>query len=115
MNFDLTQIVAKLIEDLIDLLFGKEKGKGRGYSILYLKNSAIINFSIIFGIGMLIQSSASGVFQGILEEWIASPLAILSNILWCYIMTVGPMGHLWGFNLKPLEVKIPDSLKDNKS
>jgi len=113
MKFDITQIVAVSIEELVDLVFGKEKRRGKSFSKIYLKNAAIVNFGIIFGLGMLIQSSMSDVFGRILENWMASPLAILSNILWCYIMTVGPMGHLWGFNKeKPLEVEIPEELKD---
>ena len=114
MDFNITKIVATSIEELVDLLIGKEKERGKNISKLYLKNAAIFNFGIIFGLGMLIQSSMSNVFGGILENWIASPLAILTNILWCYIMTVGPMGYLWGFNIKPLEVEIPEEMKDNK-
>lgn len=105
MDFNITKIVATSIEELVDLLIGKEKGRGKSLSKLYLKNSLIINFGIIFGLGMLIQSSMSDVFGRILEDWVASPLAILSNIFWCYIMTVGPMGYLWGFNKKPIKVQ----------
>jgi len=101
MGLSLTETIAKMFEDLIGGKWGRLTSK------TYLKYCSIFNFGIVFVIGILIQTIFSG-FGGMFGI-----VGILSGFLWDYVMTVGPMGYLWGFKLKPEKV-VDDKKSDDK-
>lgn len=82
MEFDITDQIEKTINATI-------KGP-RGVQIanIYHKYSNIINFCIVYGIGIFLYTTLQN---------LNFFLAIIVALLWTYVMTIGPLGHIWGF------------------
>ncbi|MCK4423297.1 MAG: hypothetical protein KAV18_04420 [Candidatus Omnitrophica bacterium] len=104
MEFDLTTFIAKMITDVI--------GKGKWARLIvkiYMQYYVILNFAIVLGVGVLIQTVVSGINMpfGVL-------LGYASAFIWDFLMTVGPLGHIWGFNLKGYEKIVDKSIKSKE-
>lgn len=87
---DLTDAIKIGIQDLV----GGTKGVKAGN--IYAKFSSLINFAIIYGLSFLINNLLSN-FNSI--------LSIIVALLFGWVMTVGPLGHLWGFKTKQTKPK----------
>lgn len=80
--------VTDLIEKSIAGMFGQ---RGVGFAKLYRRYCNFINSCAVYLLGTLLYTSLAG-FNII--------LAILVLLLWNWSMTTGPLGKLWGFNIK---------------
>lgn len=97
MEFNITSSVENLIVTLIG------GGWGRMIAKYYRQSSIPINFAIVLGLGILIQTSLAGI-----GGMFGSILSYFAAFAWDYLMTVGPMGHIWGFGIAlPPPVKKP--------
>lgn len=87
---DITTEIEKTIKSMF-------KGpRGDQVANLYHKYSSLINFTIIYGIGILLNTFLVN---------LNSFLGIIIALVWTWVMTVGPLGHLWGFKPTPEKKK----------
>jgi len=97
MEFNITTEIEKTINAMI------QGPRGLQFARLYSKYSNIINFTIIYAIGMFLYTVLLN-----LNMFVA--IAVL--LLWTYSMTVGPLGHIWGFKIhKEKDIFTPKTKK----
>jgi len=64
---------------------------------LYRQFMSLINYAIVCGIGVLINTAFLYLFTSAFPLWLANFFAIAIAFLWNWSFTVGPFGYLWGF------------------
>jgi len=100
MEIDITQEIEKTILSMFKGPKGKQAAK------LYRKYFSIINFTIIYGIGMLLYNTLFDLNMFV---------AFIAMIFWTWSMTVGPLGRIWGFKPKiKVESKLESKPKSKK-
>ncbi len=99
---NLTQTIEKLIKDLF-------KGpRGEQISRLYTAYWNPINFAIVFLIGAMLNF----LFASIFHDLFGAIISNLTMLLWCWVMTVGPLGYVWGFG-QPKSKQLKSTLAPN--
>lgn len=64
---------------------------------LYVKRMHFINYALVCGIGIGINMAFLHGLADVLPLAFANLGAIIMAWMWNYTMTVGSLGHLWGF------------------
>lgn len=90
MKVDITQIIEKTLRDMI-------KGKwGNTLANIYQKYWNPANFVIIGLIGVLLNYFITNIFH----DFFGNVLGIIAMLGWIWLMSVGPLGYIWGFGKK---------------
>jgi len=67
-------------------------------SRLYLKWLSLLNYAVVCGIGIGINTYVLYGLVNLFPLWLANFCAILTAFLWNWTMSVGPLGYLWGLS-----------------
>jgi len=91
MEFNFTQLIEKTLKNFIG---GK---RGEQISKIYMAYWNPINYAIVGGIGVLLNYLIWATLNNAFDWWITNAMAIIVTWGWNWIMSVGPLGYMWGF------------------
>jgi len=91
----------KFVIGLLNLIDPKKK-----LSHLYIKTMSLVNYMLVCGIGVFINTYILYALVNLFPLWLANLCAIFTAFLWNWTLTVGPLGYLMGLSPKVKKEKV---------
>jgi len=91
----------KFVIGLLNLIDPKKK-----LSHLYIKTMSLVNYVLVCGIGVFINTYILYALVNLFPLWLANLCAIFTAFLWNWTLTVGPLGYLMGLSPKVKKEKV---------